>query len=184
MRIIDGNHLPASEKRLTPLREQRGALMPENTLVVYDPDRALVSDIVACEDAHESECSAAALVLAGASAGQLWIAEQHFCTLTLLQGWQKSRASFLVCEHVHHPKLQQQGDWREVGCCETGILHEQNIRVDETGPVWRRIRLVLEHPTESGLLDLTSQPITWRCMSAATIRACSLPCLRRRGSAS
>lgn len=155
LRIIDGNHLPASEKRLAPLREQRGAAMPGHTLVVYDPDRALVTDIVACEDAHESERSAAALVVAGASAGQLWIADRHFCTRTLLQGWQKSGANFLVREHAHHPKLQQSGDWREVGRCETGVLHEQNIRVDETGPVWRRIRLVLEQPSESGDSELS-----------------------------
>ena len=35
-RILDGNHLPASDKR------------PSHTLVVYDPDSALVCDIVAC----------------------------------------------------------------------------------------------------------------------------------------
>jgi IS4 transposase len=92
LRIIDGNHLPASEKRLAPLREQRGAAMPGHTLVVYDPDRALVTDIVACEDAHESERSAAAILMAGASAGQLWIADWQFCTRTLLQGWQKTGA--------------------------------------------------------------------------------------------
>ena len=32
LRIIDGNHLPASEKRLAPLREQRGAAMPGHTV--------------------------------------------------------------------------------------------------------------------------------------------------------
>ncbi len=55
LRILDGNHLPASQKRLAPLRDQRGAALPGHTLVVYDPDQALVTDIVACEDAHESE---------------------------------------------------------------------------------------------------------------------------------
>lgn len=53
LRILDGNHLPASDKRLAPLRSHRGAAMPGHTLVVYDPDSALVTDILACEDAHE-----------------------------------------------------------------------------------------------------------------------------------
>jgi len=34
--------------------------MPGHTLVVYDPDSALVTDILACEDAYESECTGAA----------------------------------------------------------------------------------------------------------------------------
>jgi IS4 transposase len=50
--VFDGNHLPASEKRLAPLRGFRGAALPGHTLAVYDPDSALVCDIVACEDAH------------------------------------------------------------------------------------------------------------------------------------
>ena len=58
VRILDGNHLPASEKRLTPLRDHRGAALPGHALVAYDPDRGLVTDIVACEDAHASERAA------------------------------------------------------------------------------------------------------------------------------
>jgi IS4 transposase len=52
LRIVDGNHLPGSEKRLAPLRQHRGAALPGHSLVVYDPDQALVCDIVACEDAR------------------------------------------------------------------------------------------------------------------------------------
>jgi hypothetical protein len=37
LRIVDGNHLPASEKRLKPLRSFRGAALPGHTMVVYDP---------------------------------------------------------------------------------------------------------------------------------------------------
>lgn len=55
LRIVDGNHLPASEKRLAPLRELRGAALPGHSLVVYDPDLAQVVDLMACEEAYESE---------------------------------------------------------------------------------------------------------------------------------
>ena len=33
LRILDGNHLPASQKRLAPLRDYRGAALPGHTLV-------------------------------------------------------------------------------------------------------------------------------------------------------
>lgn len=52
LRIIDGNHLLATEKRLKPLRQFRGAALPGHSLVVYDPDTGLVIDLLPCEDAH------------------------------------------------------------------------------------------------------------------------------------
>ena len=52
LRIVDGNHLPGSQKRLAPLRGHRGAALPGHCLVVYDPDLAQVVDLVACEDAY------------------------------------------------------------------------------------------------------------------------------------
>jgi IS4 transposase len=99
VRVLDGNHLPASEKRLAPLRGHRGAALPGHTLVVYDPDRGLVTDIVPSEDAHRSERAAVAPLLDGARLGQLWMADRQFCTRTILLGWQAAQASFLVREH-------------------------------------------------------------------------------------
>ena len=74
LRVLDGNHLPASEKRLAPLRGHRGAALPGHTLVVYDPDCGLVTDILPCEDAHQSARAAVADLLDSARPGQLWIA--------------------------------------------------------------------------------------------------------------
>ena len=48
LRVFDGNHLPASEKRLAALRGYRGAALPGHTLVVYDPDSGFVTDIGNC----------------------------------------------------------------------------------------------------------------------------------------
>jgi IS4 transposase len=152
LRIIDGNHLPASEKRLAQLRSHRGAAMPGHTLVVYDPDSALVTDILACEDAHESERVGAAALLQDAQPGELWIADRHFCTRTLLQGWQDAQAGFIVREHARHPRLLHEAPWHELGPCETGQLYEQAISIHEdcSALSWRRIRLVLDSPTEAG----------------------------------
>jgi IS4 transposase len=38
VRVLDGNHLAASEKRLKPLRGFRGAALPGQSLVVYAPE--------------------------------------------------------------------------------------------------------------------------------------------------
>ena len=49
LRTVDGNYLPASEKQIKPLRGFRGAALPRHSLVVYDPDLAMVVDLEQCK---------------------------------------------------------------------------------------------------------------------------------------
>lgn len=74
LRFLDGNHFPASQKRLARLSDQRSAALPGHTLVIYDPDQALGTDIVGWEDAYKSERTVARTLVAspqGASYGWL-----------------------------------------------------------------------------------------------------------------
>jgi IS4 transposase len=150
LRVLDGNHLPASEKRLGPLRGYRGAALPGQALVVYDPDCGLVTDILPCEDAHQSERAVVAALLESAQPGQLWMADRHFCTRTVLLAWEAAQASFLVREHGCHPRLAAEGEWRACGRTETGVVREQRIEVADAAAAWRRIELILDTPTEAG----------------------------------
>ena len=150
LRVLDGNHLPASDKRLAALRGCRGAALPGQALVVYDPDTTLVTDLVACEDAHAQERSVMPPLLACARAGDLWIADRNFCTRTILQGWHDAEASFIVREHATHPRLLSQSKSKACGRIETGQLFEQKICIDEGQTPWRRIELRLDTSTESG----------------------------------
>src|SRR5215211_9186556 len=80
VRVLDGNHLPASEKRLAPLRGFRGAALPGHSLVVFDPDAGVVIDLVPCEDGHASERGLLAPLLAASQPGELWMGDRLFCT--------------------------------------------------------------------------------------------------------
>ena len=164
VRVLDGNHLPGSEKRLGLLRGHRGAALPGQSLVVYDPDLGLVVDMVAQEDAHASERAAVPALLDGAEPGQLWIGDRHFCTGAILQGWQDAGAGFIVREHGRHPRLADEGAWHTCGRVETGSVREQAIQVGGhqasvsaspaspggAAPRWRRVELALDQPTEDG----------------------------------
>ena len=154
LRVLDGNHLPASEKRFGALRGFRGAALPGHTLVVYDPDSALVCDIVACEDAHQSERVGATALIERAQAQQVWIGDRHFCTRALMQGLAERGASFIVREHAKHPRLGIRGGWSEDAPIETGHVREQAIELAEPSADaawrWRRIEIVLRTPTEAG----------------------------------
>jgi IS4 transposase len=150
LRVLDGNHLPASDKRLGALRGQRAAALPGHTLVVYDPDATLVTDIVPCEDAHASERSVAAVLVEGTGAGELWIGDRNFCTLALMQGWHDAQANFIVREHAKHPRVLCEDQWVACGSVETGQVREQLIDLAEGQTPWRRIELQLTAPTEDG----------------------------------
>ena len=73
MRVLDGNHLAASQKRLKPLRGFRGAALPGQSLGVYAPEWDLVVDMVPAEDAHAQERALMGPVLERVRAGELWL---------------------------------------------------------------------------------------------------------------
>jgi IS4 transposase len=150
LRMVDGNHLPATERRLKPLRKLRAAALPGHSLVVYDPDFDQVVDLQACEDAYESERTGVLPLLASAGPGQRWIADRHCCTRPMLQRCQDAQAGFIVRQHSKHPSIVRESDWQDSGHTATGRVREQSIAIGEELPSWRRIELRLEVPTASG----------------------------------
>ncbi|AGW90225.1 hypothetical protein N234_34645 [Ralstonia pickettii DTP0602] len=153
LRIVDGSHLPASEKRLKPLRGFRGAALPGQSLVVYDPDTAMIVDLVPCEDAHAQERAIMETLLASAQPAELWIADRNFSTRAILAGWQRRGSAFIVREHGRNPSPSELEPLREMGRVETGIVYEQAVSIpDESNAplVLRRIELHLDGATEDG----------------------------------
>jgi IS4 transposase len=152
IRVLDGNHLPGSEKRLAPLRSFRGAALPGHSLVVYDPDAGIVIDLVPCEDAHAQERTLMPSLLAAAQPGELWIADRNFCTTGILSGWHQRGAAFVVREHGSSPNPTVLGKLRKVGRVETGTVYEQEVEIgtSEATIKLRRIEVHLTQPTEDG----------------------------------
>lgn len=165
IRVLDGNHLPGSEKRLAPLRSFRGAALPGHSLVVYDPDAGIVIDLVPCEDAYAQERTLMPSLLATAQPGELWIADRNFCTTGILSGWHQKGAAFIVREHSSSPNPTVFGQLRKVGRVATGTVYEQEVEigVGEDGIKLRRIEVHLDQPTEDGdtvIRILTNLPAT------------------------
>jgi IS4 transposase len=53
-------------------------------------------------------------------------------------------------EHTYHPRLVSKGAWDEPVRADTGALQEQAIGIEQAQQPWRRIRLVLDQPTQAG----------------------------------
>lgn len=174
VRVVDGNHLPASEKRLAPLRGFRGAALPGHSLVVYDPDAGVVTDLVPCEDGHASERGLLAPLLAASRARELWIGDRLFCTRAAILSAHANDAAVLFRETKVNPNPTPVDRRRRVGRIETGVVYEQRVTIPTEGGAeeleLRRIELVLDRPTTDGetvvrLLTTLPRSVTARAVA-------------------
>lgn len=151
LRIVDGSHLPATEKRIKPLRNVCGACLPGHSLVVYDPDVGMVVDLEPCEDAHAQERAVMSSLIERAMPGELWIADSAFSTRNILGEWDRRGCNFIVREHGSTPHPRAFGEASHQGFVETGDVYEQAVEfTDEAGKTvkLRRIELHLTEPTK------------------------------------
>ncbi len=176
LRIIDGNHLPASEKRLAPLRGFRGAALPGHSLVVYDPDVDLVLDLIPCEDGHASERVLVPDALASAAQGQLWMGDRYFCTSPVIRLATARGAAVLFRESGAHPNPVSTGPKKKMGRVDTGVVYEQPVELPATKELpalaMRRITLVLDAPTSDGDAEirlLTTLPLSVKAAAVAKL---------------
>ena len=155
-RILDGNHLAATEHRLKELRRLASGPLPGLALVVLDGDRRLVLDVYPCEDGHTQERTILAEVVNDIQPGEVWIADRAYCTSTFL--WEvASQACFLVRQHATNVRWKTAGRRKLVGKTDTGEVYEQAVKIhddhDNTFNA-RRVTVVLDQPTEDGDQEL------------------------------
>jgi IS4 transposase len=177
--ILDGNHLPASDKRLKPLRGFRGAALPGQSLVVYDPHEDQIVDLLPCEDGHAQERSLMEPILESARSDHLWIADRNFCTRKILCGLHERGSGFIVREHGANPNPAEVEELRQAGSTDSGIVYEQTVSIkpDEGEALeLRRIEVRLKKPTEDGdtVIRLLSN------LPATELPACEVATLYRR----
>jgi IS4 transposase len=155
-KIVDGNHLRRTDRRIGELRELNAAPLPGKALVVYDPQYRLAIDVLPCEDGHAQERSLLGELLQTVEAGDLWIADRNFCTVGFLFGIAQPGGKFIIRQHGGLP-CTLKGRRRRVGETETGVVYEQAVEVtDGSGQtrVFRRITVQLNKPTRDGETEI------------------------------
>ena len=152
-RILDGNHLSATEHRIEELRTTWAAPLPGKILVVLDQERMLAEEVFLTEDGHAQERSLLDATLQSVQAKDLWIADRNFCTFKFLFGIARRLGYFLIRQHGT-VKGKLVGRRRRIGRGPTGIVYEQAIQLPdpETGALatYRRITVELDQPTRDG----------------------------------
>jgi hypothetical protein len=153
VKILDGNHLGKTQRRIKPLRDVVAGPLPGQTLVVLDPALGLALDVVCCEDAHAQERSLLEPILQTVAARDVWVADRNFCTTAFLFGIATRGGFFVIRRHAATLSWDRESPWVAAGRADTGTLEEQTIWL--TGPggaelAVRRVRLTLDHPTRDG----------------------------------
>jgi len=151
VRIVDGNHLAATERRLKVLRGSIAGPLPGHALVVLDPSLMLATHIVSCEDGHAQERSLSAKLIELVDANDVWIADRNFCTSALLAGIAKS--AFHVIRQHGNMRVASAGTSKKVGRADTGTVYEQRVTImDPDGEPMeaRRVVIRLDKPTRDG----------------------------------
>jgi Transposase DDE domain len=157
VRIIDGNHLAATERRLKVLRGSIAGPLPGHSLVVLDPALMLATHMIPCEDGHAQERSLSSDILDLVEANDIWVADRNFCTTPLLFGIAE-RDGFFVIRHHANLTLVSSGTARKRGRTDTGTVFEQSATIaDSAGRtmVVRQIILRLDNPTRDGDIEMS-----------------------------
>jgi hypothetical protein len=153
--VLDGNMLTGTEHRLKPLRKTRAAALPGKSLAIYEYATGVVNKVVLWEDAHSQE--RALLPDLQIDRGIHLIADRNFCVPAFLLRIRQERSFFTIRHHRSTFPLETVGKVHRCGRCETGIVSEQKIRIeDKAGQVffWRKIALELYEPTRDGETEI------------------------------
>ncbi len=163
-KILDGNHLSASEHRMEELRTTWAAPLPGKILVVLDQELMLASDVFLCEDGHAQERSLLDEVLASVRGDELWIADRNFCTIDFMIGIATRSSRFVIRQHGQL-KGELLGSRKAKGKTGSDRVYEQKLRITSSlgeTLTLRRITVKLKQPTRDGDTEihlLTNLPI-------------------------
>lgn len=156
VRIIDGNHLAATQKRLRVTRGHSAGPLPGQSLVVLDPALMLITHLIPCADAHTQERALLDQVLPLVDANDVWVEDRNFCTVDFLCGVALRDAFFVVRRHGNLT-VKPQGDFGQEVETETGWVSERSVQLCRDGVEMLQARLVrvrLKQATEDGDLEV------------------------------
>ncbi len=153
VKIVDGNHLRRTDRRIKELRDILSAPLPGKSLAVLDPRLMLIVDVLLCEDGHAQERSLFPQLSETIERDDLWIADRNFCTTKFLFGFFQRNAKFIIRQHAGNLRWELKGRRKRIGEIETGVVYEQALQIfdeHDNVRVIRRTTVHLYEPTRDG----------------------------------
>lgn len=154
-RIVDGNRLSKTERRIGPLRAEWARGLPGIALVVYEPGVDLVTHAFLERDAHAGERTRLPDVLDLVAPNDLWMADANFCAHETFARIRDAQAFFLI-RHNATMTGKSVGTRRTIGRTTNGTVYEEAFELAGPNDGWviRRVTLVLTTPTRDGVQEI------------------------------
>jgi len=156
VKMLDGNWLESSERRLKVLRDQSPGPLPGKSLVVFSPALGLAIDVFPCEDGHAQERSLMPAVLNSVEKDDLWIADRNFCTIGTMLSIDRDNAFFVIRQHKNTP-FEEIDKPKYIGRSEGNSVYEHQVLIkdkDGNQASIRRTIIKLKDPTRDGDQEL------------------------------
>jgi Transposase DDE domain len=175
-RILDGNVLAATDRRLKPLRQWLNACLPGKSLVILEPDLGLITDLVLCEDSYTQERVLAKLLLERVQKEDLLVFDRNFTTTAFVFGIAQRDGCFVGRQHRSTVPVRPATKLKLCGKTDTGKVYEQKVHATDPATcatlVLRRIEIRLFNETRDGekvIALLTNLPDTVSAIVIAEI---------------
>lgn len=151
-RVVDGNFLAGTQRRLRALRQSGAAALPGMVVALREDRTGLLSRLLLREDAYTNERAVLDEVLGWLAADDLLLADRNYCTLDFLRDVPTVKRAFFLIRHHKQLHLHALEEWRYVGRAATGEVYERRVRPGAAGggPECRCVRIVLDRPTRAG----------------------------------
>ncbi|KML55714.1 prevent-host-death protein [Burkholderia cepacia] len=125
-----------------PARDAAIGLTGARVLPVYDPDLAMIVDLLPVERGRSHERAFVGALLETVRPGELWIVDGRFDTDAIVSGWPRRGGAFVLRDYGNPAACRPLGGWRDAGRLDTGYLREQAVGIAGDGNVAGTLRRI------------------------------------------
>ena len=154
--VMDGNCIEATERRIDELRDTKSGALPGKSLVIYEPELEMATDVFPVEDGHAQERSLLDQVLPTIEKNDVLVMDRNFAVRSFLAGITKQQAYYIVRKHKGLA-WSVAGEEKYAGKDEGNKIYEQLCTIEDDNGVSikvRRIRIELKESIRNGEKEL------------------------------
>jgi hypothetical protein len=125
-----------------PARDAPLGLTGARVLPVYDPELAMIVDLLPVERGRAHERAFVGALLETVRPGELWIVDGRFDTEAIVSGWPRGGGVFVLRDYGGAAACRPFGGWRDAGVLDGGDVREQAVGIagnGEAAGTFRRI---------------------------------------------